>query len=106
MVIRQAKEVLKIEAQGILSLVDRLGPDFEKAIETIMKAKGRVILAGMGKSGLIALGHKFALDDIKEGDYVIKYGQKIGIATSNILQGEWIHTHNIISSYLKEVLNL
>ena len=54
MVIRQAKEVLKIEAQGILSLVDRVGPDFEKAIETIMKAKGRVILAGMGKSGLIA----------------------------------------------------
>ena len=54
MVIRQAKEVLKIEAQGILSLVDRVGHDFEKAIETIMKAKGRVILAGMGKSGLIA----------------------------------------------------
>ncbi len=54
MVIRQAKEVLKIEAQGILSLVDRVGPEFEKTIETIMKAKGRVILAGMGKSGLIA----------------------------------------------------
>jgi arabinose-5-phosphate isomerase len=31
-----------------------VGPEFEKAIETIMKAKGRVILAGMGKSGLIA----------------------------------------------------
>ena len=54
MVIKQAKEVLKIEAQGILSLVDRVGPEFEKAIETIMKAKGRVILAGMGKSGLVA----------------------------------------------------
>ena len=54
MVIKQAKEVLKIEAQGILSLVDRVGPEFEKTIETIMKAKGRVILAGMGKSGLIA----------------------------------------------------
>ena len=54
MVIKQAKEVLKIEAQGILSLVDRVGPEFEKAIEAIMKAKGRVILAGMGKSGLVA----------------------------------------------------
>jgi arabinose-5-phosphate isomerase len=54
MVIKQAKEVLKIEAQGILSLVDRVGPEFEKAIEIIMKAKGRVILAGMGKSGLVA----------------------------------------------------
>ena len=54
MVIKQAKEVLKIEAQGILSLVDRVGPEFEKTIEIIMKAKGRVILAGMGKSGLVA----------------------------------------------------
>jgi len=54
MVIKQAKEVLKIEAQGILGLVDRVGPEFEKAIEAIMKAKGRVILAGMGKSGLVA----------------------------------------------------
>ena len=54
MVIKQAKEVLKIEAQGILRLVDRVGPEFEKTIETIMKAKGRVIITGMGKSGLVA----------------------------------------------------
>jgi arabinose-5-phosphate isomerase len=54
MVIKQAKEVLKIEAQGILNLVDRVGPEFEKTIEIIIKAKGRVILTGMGKSGLIA----------------------------------------------------
>jgi arabinose-5-phosphate isomerase len=52
--IEQAKEVLKIEAQGILSLVDRIGPEFEKAVELIFEARGRVILTGMGKSGLIA----------------------------------------------------
>ncbi len=54
MVIEQAKEVLKIEARGILGLVDRIGPEFEKAVNMIMKAKGRVILTGMGKSGLVA----------------------------------------------------
>jgi len=54
MVIEQAKEVLKIEAQGILNLVEKVGPEFEKSIETILAAKGRVILTGMGKSGLIA----------------------------------------------------
>jgi len=54
MVIEQAREVLKIEAQGILSLVDRVGPEFEKTVEIILKAKGRVILTGMGKSGLVA----------------------------------------------------
>ena len=54
MIIEQAKEVLKIEAQGILSLVDRVGPEFEKVVELVLAAKGRVILTGMGKSGLIA----------------------------------------------------
>ncbi len=54
MVIEQAKEVLKIEAQGILGLVEKVGREFEKGIEIILEAKGRVILTGMGKSGLIA----------------------------------------------------
>ncbi|RLB75534.1 MAG: KpsF/GutQ family sugar-phosphate isomerase, partial [Deltaproteobacteria bacterium] len=54
MVIEQAKQVLKIEAHGILGLVDKIGPEFKKAVEIILKAKGRVILTGMGKSGLVA----------------------------------------------------
>ncbi|RLB13338.1 MAG: KpsF/GutQ family sugar-phosphate isomerase [Deltaproteobacteria bacterium] len=54
MVIEQAKEVLKIEAHGILGLVDRIGPEFKKAVDMILKSKGRVILTGMGKSGLVA----------------------------------------------------
>jgi arabinose-5-phosphate isomerase len=54
MAIEQAKEVLKIEAQGILGLVDKVGQEFEKCIEMILEAKGRVILTGIGKSGLIA----------------------------------------------------
>jgi altronate dehydratase small subunit len=53
----------------------------------------------------IPLGHKFALIDIKKGGEIRKYGQIIGIATQIIYRGEWIHTHNIISHYLKEVLN-
>lgn len=50
----EVKEVLKIEAQGILDLVDRVGPAFEDAVRMILRAKGRVILTGMGKSGLVA----------------------------------------------------
>jgi len=53
MIIEQVKEVLKIEAQGILDLVDRIGPEFEKAVQMILEARGRVILTGMGKSGLV-----------------------------------------------------
>jgi len=53
----------------------------------------------------IPLGHKFAINDIKQEKFIKKYGQRIGIATENIKLGDWIHTHNIISYYLKEVLN-
>ncbi len=53
MSIEQAKEVLKIEAEGILALLDQIGPDFDKAIDLIMSCPSRVILAGIGKSGII-----------------------------------------------------
>ena len=58
MSIQQAKEVLQIEAEGILCLRDKIGPAFEKAIEMIMACPGRVIITGIGKSGLI--GQKIA----------------------------------------------
>ena len=52
----------------------------------------------------IPLGHKFALNDINEGNLVKKYGQTIGITTDDITKGDWIHTHNLTSQYLKAVL--
>lgn len=51
--IKQAREVLQIEAQGILGLIERIGPEFEQAVEMILKSKGRVILTGIGKSGMV-----------------------------------------------------
>lgn len=53
-VIKRAKEVLEIEAQAIKALKNRLGKDFIKAIEVILKCKGRVVVSGMGKTGIIA----------------------------------------------------
>jgi arabinose-5-phosphate isomerase len=53
MIIEKVREVLKIEAQGILDLIDRIGPQFEDAVHMILESKGRVILTGMGKSGLV-----------------------------------------------------
>lgn len=58
MIIEQAKEVLKIEAQSILSLIGRVGKEFQRAVETILASKGRVIVTGIGKSGLV--GRKIA----------------------------------------------
>jgi arabinose-5-phosphate isomerase len=53
MSIEKAREVLKIEAQAILDLAERVGEEFEGAVGMIFSSKGRVILTGMGKSGLI-----------------------------------------------------
>lgn len=52
-VIEQVKEVLNIEARGIMDLIERIGPEFEQAVDMILKSKGRVILTGMGKPGLV-----------------------------------------------------
>ena len=49
----------------------------------------------------IPLGHKFAINNIEKEDYIVKYGEIIGIATENINEGDWIHIHNIKSSYLE-----
>jgi arabinose-5-phosphate isomerase len=51
--IKRAIEVLRIEAESILDLIDKVDANFEKAVEIIYKSKGRVIVAGIGKSGLI-----------------------------------------------------
>lgn len=53
-----AKEVLDIEANSILKLKDKMNGSFEKAIEILYACKGRVIITGMGKSGLV--GKKIA----------------------------------------------
>jgi arabinose-5-phosphate isomerase len=49
-----AKKVLRIEAAAILSLVDRLNGDFERAVDLLYECRGRVIVTGMGKSGIIS----------------------------------------------------
>ncbi|HEX4380839.1 MAG TPA: KpsF/GutQ family sugar-phosphate isomerase [Candidatus Acidoferrum sp.] len=49
-----ARRVLKIEAQAIQDVLSRLDSTFEKAVDLLFACKGRVVLAGMGKSGLVA----------------------------------------------------
>src|SRR5215211_8868311 len=48
-----ARKVLETEAAAILNLVDRLDGDFERALELLFACRGRVIVTGMGKSGII-----------------------------------------------------
>ncbi len=52
-VLELAKKVLRTEAAAILGLVDRLNGDFERAVQLLYDCRGRAILTGMGKSGII-----------------------------------------------------
>ena len=46
----------------------------------------------------IPFGHKFCLTTIKAGSAVVKYGETIGIAVTDIQPGENVHTHNVVST--------
>ena len=46
----------------------------------------------------ILFGHKIALRTILAGEDILKYGQKIGIATTDIHPGAWVHLHTMASA--------
>ena len=48
-----ARKVLQTEAAAILALVDRLDGAFERAVGLLLECRGRVIVTGIGKSGII-----------------------------------------------------
>ncbi len=58
MIIEQAKEVLAVEAAAIQALIPRIDGQFTAAVNIILDCSGRVIVTGMGKSGLV--GRKIA----------------------------------------------
>ena len=53
MSLETARRVLKIEAQAIQDVLARLDTSFDKAVDFLFACKGRVVVSGMGKSGLI-----------------------------------------------------
>jgi arabinose-5-phosphate isomerase len=54
MSLETAKRVLRIEARAIEEVMARLDGAFERAVESLLNCKGRVVVTGMGKSGLVA----------------------------------------------------
>ena len=58
MVQEEARRVIRTEAEALLAMMDRIDASFERAVDLILASKGRVVVSGMGKSGLI--GQKIA----------------------------------------------
>ena len=51
--LKRAAEVLRVDADGILSMIDRLDESFVRAVELLHGCRGKVVVTGVGKSGLI-----------------------------------------------------
>jgi altronate hydrolase len=64
--------------------------DIKKGMQAVL-ADGACIEASTD----IPYSHKIALFDITMGADIIKYGELIGGAKTDIKKGEWVHTHNI-----------
>ncbi len=60
-----ARDVLRLEADGITGLIDKTGESFARAVDIICNSKGRVIVTGIGKSGII--GKKIVATMISTG---------------------------------------
>lgn len=52
--LERAREVLRIESRSIAALEDRLGDDFMEAVRLVLGGDGRVVVTGIGKSGVVA----------------------------------------------------
>lgn len=62
------------------------------------------ITNGVTLSAPISRGHKFALKHHRAGEPIIKYGQPIGMATSEIAPGDHVHSHNLVTALAGELI--
>jgi 2-dehydro-3-deoxy-D-arabinonate dehydratase len=83
------------------SRVLRIDPRDTVAVSLGVLAPGQQITVGNVVTEVqedIPFGHKVALVDMVAGQWVIKYGERIGVASTAIRAGEHVHTHNLESS--------
>ncbi len=106
MIIEQAKEVLRREAEAINALIPRINGSFAAAVDLVLACEGRIVVTGMGKSGLI--GQKIAATlastgtpafflhpaEAIHGDLGMVTGKDIVVALSN--SGETDEVINIL----------
>lgn len=85
-------------------LVHRAGDHVGVAVADLQPGRARGVLLDTdgdleaSVSEPVPFGHKFALQARHAGEEVIEYGQKIGLAASDIHEGEHVHVHNLRSA--------
>jgi arabinose-5-phosphate isomerase len=89
-ILQRARDVLNIEAKGIVSLVDRLDDNFVRAVDLLHACGGKVVVTGMGKSGLI--GRKIAATFSSTGTsaFFLHAGEGVHGDLGMIMEGDLI----------------
>ena len=84
MILKRAKEVFRLEAEAVAALAHKLDENFVRAVEALYSCKGRVVVTGMGKAGII--------------------GQKISATLSSLgTPSVWLHSAEAIHGDLGRV---
>ncbi len=86
--LKRAREVLSIEASGILSLKDRLGEDFIQAVDLLYSCEGKVVVTGLGKSGLICRKVAATLSSTGTPSFFLHAGDGIHGDLGMVMEGD------------------
>jgi len=77
-----------------VSAADNVATMLEDVATGPVRACGEASLDLIWLREPIALGHKVALTAIPKGELILKYGVPIGVSTTSIQAGDWVHLHN------------
>jgi altronate dehydratase small subunit len=91
--IRMAKAIQIDDSDNVATVTSELTKG--ESVE-VLSPQGEMLLR-LNVSDDIPFGHKIALENFSMGDEIIKYGEVIGVAATNIQVGTWLHTHNVES---------
>ena len=97
-----AKKLMQEEMQTVNAII--INPQDNVATLCEDAAKGSHIHTESGYVELLqdtGTGHKVALKDLEKGMKVMKYNSVMGTCSQAIKTGEWVHTHNVKSDYMK-----
>jgi altronate dehydratase small subunit len=88
----KAKALVMNAADNVATALEEIDPQTEI---TLQIREEKVVIRVTEK---IRFGHKFAIRAIPRGEFIVKYGDPIGVATENIVAGRHVHVHNLESA--------
>ncbi len=88
--LERAKDVLKVEAKGISALGERLNNSFVRAVEMLYECRGKVVVTGMGKSGIICRKIAATLASTGTPSFFLHAGEGIHGDLGMVMEGDVI----------------